>query len=96
MTVREKYRFHRPLPSDLASRLDRLPSLVAAHGIRITREDGRGFDGARPTDPVGGGTWSFDLGEVAAAAREAPDLFPRFAAEVLRWIETRTAAADSP
>lgn len=35
MTVREKYRFHRPLPSDLVSRLDHLPSLMAAHGVRL-------------------------------------------------------------
>lgn len=36
-----------------------------------------------------------DLGEVVAAAREAPDLFPRYAAEVLRWIDTHTAGSGS-
>lgn len=37
-----------------------------------------------------------DLGEVAAAAREAPDLFPRYAEEVLRWIDAHLAAGERP
>lgn len=35
MTVRDKYRSQPALPADLPSRLDRLPALLADHGIRL-------------------------------------------------------------